>query len=568
MKKYFTNTKPLCSLLLGAILATAPLSALSAPDSSRPDAGQLLQGTERSEQKLPDKARNPVAVTDEARLPLTAAGDVKFVVNDVRVTGQDLLPESEINNLIGYLKQQEVTLAGLEQAADRITQRLRALGYIVATAYVPAQEIRDGIVEIAVLMGRYDQIIIKNGTDITNSIIQREMGSVKTGAVIERKSLERAVWLLGDLANTEAKAVLKPGSKTGTSNLEVNLLPRGNRVTGQIAADNFNNFYTRSEEGSITLEIANIGSQGDRLSVRGLSSGVGGLSNGSISWQTPTGEGQKVSVGYSKLNYSLGDIFAANGSHGTANVASIEWKTTFKRSPWNNFYGTIRFEDKELYDFITVGAEKHKKNRLLTVGINGDATDSRGISSYSLTYSTGKLNIITPDARATDDKTARANGTYGKYNISVSRYQQLRDKLTLQVSISGQMATKNLDSSEKMSLGGAYGVRAYPQGEASGDEGYLASAELRWTTPWSKAGNSTWQMGLFVDAGSVNEFKNPYQAGADNTRSLYGAGIGLHWYRGSEWAAHLNYAWKIHGQEDKSAPDRNGRLWLQCVRYF
>ena len=43
----------------------------------------------------------------------------------------------------------------------------------------------------------------------------------------------------------------------------------------------------------------------------------------------------------------------------------------------------------------------------------------------------------------------------------------------------GQLAFDNLDSSEKMELGGAYGVRAYPEGEAFGDEGYIATAEAR-----------------------------------------------------------------------------------------
>ena len=34
-----------------------------------------------------------------------------------------------------------------------------------------------------------------------------------------------------------------------------------------------------------------------------------------------------------------------------------------------------------------------------------------------------------------------------------------------------QLSSKNLDSSEKFTLGGIGGVEAYPSGEASGDEG-------------------------------------------------------------------------------------------------
>jgi hemolysin activation/secretion protein len=50
---------------------------------------------------------------------------------------------------------------------------------------------------------------------------------------------------------------------------------------------------------------------------------------------------------------------------------------------------------------------------------------------------------------------------------------------TLYASFSGQRASKNLDSSEEFFLGGPNGVRAYPQGEGAGDEGWLSRLELR-----------------------------------------------------------------------------------------
>jgi hypothetical protein len=48
------------------------------------------------------------------------------------------------------------------------------------------------------------------------------------------------------------------------------------------------------------------------------------------------------------------------------------------------------------------------------------------------------------------------------------------------VKLRGQWADTNLTSSEKFSLGGNDAVRAYPTGEAPGDRGWLATAELRY----------------------------------------------------------------------------------------
>lgn len=54
--------------------------------------------------------------------------------------------------------------------------------------------------------------------------------------------------------------------------------------------------------------------------------------------------------------------------------------------------------------------------------------------------------------------------------------------MNLHINLHSQLASKDLDGSEQFSLGGADGIRAYPQGEASGSSGYQATAELRYAT--------------------------------------------------------------------------------------
>ena len=59
------------------------------------------------------------------------------------------------------------------------------------------------------------------------------------------------------------------------------------------------------------------------------------------------------------------------------------------------------------------------------------------------------------------------------------RLQGVTDTLSLYAAFNGQVASKNLDNSEKMGLGGPAGVRAYPTGEAYGDQGYILNLEAR-----------------------------------------------------------------------------------------
>lgn len=66
---------------------------------------------------------------------------------------------------------------------------------------------------------------------------------------------------------------------------------------------------------------------------------------------------------------------------------------------------------------------------------------------------------------------------------------------------------------------GADAVRAYPQGEAGGDSGYQATAELRYQTPVKGM-----SMTLFADVGEVLARKDGDTS--DPHRRLAGWGIG------------------------------------------
>lgn len=134
--------------------------------------------------------------------------------------------------------------------------------------------------------------------------------------------------------------------------------------------------------------------------------------------------------------------------------------------------------------------------------------------------------------------------------------------------VRGQVAFDNLDSSEKMGLGGAYGVRAYPEGEAFGDIGYVATAEARLgLSQWTGALPGTLEMIGFVDTGEVQFAEERWFPGSNRaTRSGYGAGLG--WYGPDGIILRGTYARKLGTGPATSAPDRDGRFWVQAVKLF
>ena len=138
----------------------------------------------------------------------------------------------------------------------------------------------------------------------------------------------------------------------------------------------------------------------------------------------------------------------------------------------------------------------------------------------------------------------------------MQRQQRLGEHFSLLLALSGQQASKNLNSSEKFSLGGASGVRAYPQGEGSGDQGVLGTLEVR------RSLTEQLQAAVFYDAGTVDINHTAFAPGA-NTRSISGAGLGLNGQIG-KLQFKTSVAWRIKGGNAMSdTANRNPRWWAQ-----
>lgn len=517
----------------------------------------------------------PVATDQDERPALTIEQSV--VVRSFKITGQSLVSEAELLAPLADKLNKPATLKDLENYAALVTRQMHAKGYMVATAYIPAQEFQNGEVSIAVLDGRYGKVTIKNNTGISENAIRRELGGVKEGAAVERAALEQAVWLVGDLAGAEAKAVFSVGEKPGTTDLRLNVNPKGKPTWGYMSADNGGNRYTGRMEYTVNVNQANLAKEGDLLNARLLKTGEG-LTSGNINYLLPAlGQGQKLGFGWAQSSYLLGDQYAILDAAGTAKVFDLKWQKVLERSRRQNLYFETSFQNKDLVDEVRLLNEHYVKNsRNFVFNLYGDSLDAwggGGANSYALTYTTGRLTLKDAISQAYDSSGAQTAGRFGKWNLMLSRLQQLEERLALYGYFFFQSSTKNLDSSEHIVLGGPNGVRAYPQGEAGGDEGWLGSLELRYNLPVrehsaeGKSARDTYQLSLFVDSGSVSENHAVYASG-ENRRHLTGTGLGFQWIRADNFAMKLSYAWKLGSEQAITDKDANGRFWWQFYKFF
>ncbi|WP_349280000.1 ShlB/FhaC/HecB family hemolysin secretion/activation protein [Polaromonas hydrogenivorans] len=550
------NLLPLALLALSqGVLAQQP-----------PSAGSQIQQIPPA--PVPQKMAPAIRI-EPSSAPATAASDaVKIVVNSLRVSGARTYPEAELVALTGFRPGSELSLADLRGMAAKITERYRSSGYFVAQAYLPAQEIKDGAVTIAVVEGQYGKVAVRNQSHLSDDLVYGQLEGINAGDTVAIAPLESRLLLLSDIPGVNITSTLTPGASLGASDLIVDVVP-GQRVTGSIDADNAGNRYTGEYRLGATVNLNNAAGRGDVASLRVLTSGSG-LNYARASYQMQFGKAT-AGLAYSWLGYELGREFASLNANGTAKIASIYGSYPLIRSRDTNLYAGLAFDHKTFEDRVdATRAVTDKKAQALMASLRGDHRDSLGgggLSSYTLTGTAGHIDIQTPSMRAFDAATAQSNGHYTKLGFSAMRLQSVTDTVSLYAGINGQVASKNLDVSEKMELGGINGVRAYPEGEAYADQGYVLTLEARMRLPTPDQFPGQMQLVGFVDTGSVSFNKNPWAAG-DNHRSLSGAGIGLNWSAYNNFVVKASYARKLGSASATSAPDKSGRFWIQAVKYF
>lgn len=582
------NKKKERMILALALLAAAPVvsqaetpaipdSTRTALESGRSQAETMMRRNEWSDRQRLSSAKgseearveNRTVETPSLNLPDTETVKVK----DFVIEGQDIFPEETLQALLADQKGKELSFQDIQEGADRITRYFRKKGYIVAKTYIPPQDVTDGIIHYKVEVGRFDTPSITNKTKIRDSAIEKQAQAVKEGEYVTRDKLERAVWLVSDMAGADARVALSQGSQPGTVKLDMTVEPYIGKH-GLISADNYGSRAMGYNEYSLDYDFWNPARNGDHL-MASISTTGRHMFNWGANYITPLAkDGLKLTVGYNVFSYDMGDEWALYKGVGTSRVTSLGLDYAIRRSRRHNLYTGIRFEHSEIKDEYRAYDATYgdKTGNALVLSLYGDDQDTAGMTDWRLDW---KLGHINNRAFHSDNIYARwmagdpdTNGDYSKIRGHIERHQNINERSYLLLSAYGQYAFTPLDSSEHFSLGGPYGVKAYPTSEGSGDSGYITRAELRWLIP-VEVHDQQLQLAFYAEHGGVWIDRNGGYAGSRNHRNLQGAGVGIIWQRWQDWFIRADYAWKLGAEDPVSdTSHNNGRFWIRGGFYF
>ncbi|MCS6997603.1 MAG: ShlB/FhaC/HecB family hemolysin secretion/activation protein [Casimicrobiaceae bacterium] len=544
---------------LARLLAALALSGVSSALAQQaPDAGRVLRelgpGVPAPAQPLPG-----VRVERPAEAE-TAPGGATVTLSGVRFRGNTVFDEAALAAVLGEVSGRRYDLAGLRGLARRITEHYRRHGYVFARAFLPEQTLADGVLEIRIIEGRYGRIEVQG-----EAAARGYLEALVPGAVIEASALERAALLLSELPGYRVEPLLRPGQEIGTGDLLVTV-ERDRLFRAELGADNHGNRYTGRHRLRARLQADSPFAFGDQLRGQLLYSDED-LWLGSLDYSLPLGtQGLRGQIGYSRTSYELGKDFRDLRAYGTVKAASAGLSYPLLRSRAANLALSVAYQRRSLEDRQeAINTRFNKSSRVVPVTLQFDRTDASGISWGALAYTAGRLKLDSALEAADIASNTDTRGRYDKWNLDVARLQRTSiAELTLLGRLSVQGAGKNLDSSESFILGGATGVRAYPQGEGAADEGAFVQLEARYRI-------GQLEPFVFYDAGRARINAEPARIVPPvvaNTRSLAGAGLGLR-YAGRALTLEASAAWRTQGGRPLAdTRDDRPMVWASVIWRF
>lgn len=550
-----------CSLCSVSVFAA---NEVVIPETGVANPGVSMKNVEANRPAQTVKANPRLSVP--ARPPMNApVGSLKLKLNQFDISGNSIFSENSLKHLVrGYLKE-GTTFADLLRAANEITNFYRDAGYLVARAYVPEQEIQDGVVEITVLEGLVGNVNVDNKSSTFNGLVASYTSQINSGEVVSRKNVERAMLLLNDLPGVEASAAFKVGRTEGTTDLDV-MLKRTKRFTGSIDANNYGSDFTGQGRLGGSLYINGLVGMGDALGLRVLASEDGGTVYGSVDYSLALGGyGTRVGIKYSNLNSDVGDTFASLDLESEANTLGLFAAHPILRSRTSNLYVQMGVENREVQQIFagSLASSSSKDDvTVLTAGVTGDFRDSilgGGVSTYGLAVQQGldELDLISVSR-------AGAEGEFLKLDLSFQRLQYLTDATSLSFRLAAQMTGDPLVSSEQFSLGGPNGVRAFISGEGLADSAFVMNAEVRHTLPFKNRFITNTQVIGFYDYGK-GEITDPL-SGTESDFDVGGIGLGLTVGIIGNYQLGVSYAHSTSGAA--LTDDDDGQFLLQAVKWF
>lgn len=462
----------------------------------------------------------------------------KITVREFVITGNTLASSQDIQSILSGWLNIPISLMELNRGVAQIAELYRSKGYL-AQGVLPEQDVTEGTVRVQVVEGKVGKIRIdapqdqpQLGAFVLDRVQTLLAHKMPEGQALNFDDYDWAMLVADDLPGVSVEAALQAGVEPGTTDIVVQVKTTA-KVRGVVSTDNNGSRNTGPLRVNAQLQLDSALGWGEQFSLS--SSKNQGSTYVRLDHSIPFGaqgwKGLTLNANVSQMNYKVLDAFKPDGANfapqGTSNTFGVSMRYPFVRSARTTLVGEFGYDHRHSVDKgdsltaqsstpelgVTRDTQVGAVNLSFTLS-HTDDLGGGGANTLQATYSDGRMDLGPSGVRSEDVIGTNTSGPFRKIRFTASRMQLIDAQHSALISLTGQQANRNLDSSEKLYLGGSSTIRAYPNSELGGSVGYVATVELR--RDW----NESWQTSYFYDHGKVWQYKTPYRADDPSTPLL------------------------------------------------
>ena len=178
------------------LLSMLTVSSFPVVANTIPNAGLLLQ--QQSLQPYQPQAEVSIEVPEQIQMAHTDLQQ-QIKVEKISITGNQSIQTKDLQPLFENVEGTVQTFSDLQSLVKKITTYYQQQGYPYSRAYLPVQNLTDGVVTIAIMEAKYDRIRIQNQTDTSTKLIESILAPLQSGNIIDSATLQQQLKLLNRL---------------------------------------------------------------------------------------------------------------------------------------------------------------------------------------------------------------------------------------------------------------------------------------------------------------------------------------------------------------------------------
>lgn len=472
----------------------------------------------------------------------------------------------EVQKLVWLIRDQRlkrgITLGQIESIADEITRFYRERGFILAKAYIPKQEVREGIVTLTLLLGMLGSVEVVNNKTFSSSTISSVFDSMLTKPVTSGQ-VEENLYLINDYPGLTVSGFFEAGNQVGDTKLNINVNEE-EKFTYNIRLDNHGTDDTGRYRLYADAQINDLFGIGDYLNLSVLTATAPSNTNyWRANYQT------KVFSPRIFFNYGMStNQFVVDGQtvdtdlNGVVSTDEISVIYKLKRSRVSNTTLELKqstiSSDLQLGDTPDFGSlDEEISTTSFIYKFDFLQEQKKRLHQGNVTFTNGEY--IFGNTGEIDKKFQYLTFDYNLLTFLKIPFTDSTSRLILRAG--GQYSGDFLSSIAKYSLSGASRARAYSADVFSADDAFFASADLIFNSPdlfnFTLFGETKFsdmvKPFIFVDV-SYGIQRASNSSDTDVNAQLVDAGVGLKINYKNKLQGNLHFAFPI--SDDFSDPDK------------